>query len=212
MDVSTALSIPGYNLTPFRDMLEDVQTHVVPLDSLAGKHILELGPGRRVDLMRFWINEIHAAQVTGVGKALLFPWTRHKAFINQHVINARLLDFFKKAKVNTYDLIVSRLVFEQHSIDPWILLGCKDYWNQFKQQNFQDFGENYPASIPNLQAVFRKAYKTLKPGGSVVSFIGKRHYSALDRSFLDQLKPATIHEREIGPLSSIVTVIKTKPR
>lgn len=208
MDVSSAIKTSGYNLAPFRDILEDIQTHVGLLDSLAGKHILELGPGRRVDLMRFCTNEIHAAQVTGAGKALLFPWTRHKAFINQQVSNTRLLDFFTKAKPNRYDLIYSRLVFEQHSIDPWVLLRSKDYWNQFKKPNFQDFDENYPASIPNLQSIFRKAYKTLKPGGTIISYIGKRQYSALEQGFLDKLKPKAIHKRNIGTLSSIITVNK----
>ncbi len=212
MDVTTAITTKGYRLEPFHEILTDIETHVGSLDDFKDKHILELGPGRRVDLMRFWVHEIQAAQVTGAGKAMLFPWTRHKTFIDQHITNTRLLDFFQKAKPNRYDLIYSRLVFEQHSIDPWILLGCADYWNQFKKQNFQDFGENYPASVPNLQSIFSKAYKTLKPGGTIVSLIGKRQYSALDRGFLDKLKTDSVHIRDIGSLSRIVTVTKATSR
>ncbi len=208
MDVTTALKLKGYHLDPFGEILSDIQTHAGPLDGLKGKHLLELGPGRRVDLMRFWRDHIHVAGIQGAGKAVVFPWTRHKDFIATHVIQTRLLDYFKQVGSSSFDLIYSRLVFEQHSIDPWVLLGSSDYWRQFRKTNFQDFGENYPASIPNLQAIFRQAYKTLKSGGVIVSFIGKRHYSVLDTSFLNSLKPAAIHERKIGTLSSIVTVVK----
>ena len=208
MDVTTALKLKGYHLDPFGEILSDIQTHGGPLEGLKGKHVLELGPGRRVDLMRFWRDHIQVARIQGAGKAVVFPWTRHKDFIAAHVTQIRLLDYFKRVRSSSFDLIYSRLVFEQHSIDPWVLLGSSDYWRQFRKTNFQDFGENYPASIPNLQAIFRQAYKSLKPGGLIVSFIGKRHYSALDSGFLKKLKPAAVYEREIGDLSSMVSVVK----
>jgi hypothetical protein len=119
------------------------------------------------------------------------------------------LEFFNAQRGGTgYDLIYSRLVMEQHSINPWILLSSQAYRQQFKKRRFADFDASYPGSIPNLQAVFRKAWALLKPGGVIISVIGKREYSALESSFLGGLKPRHTNLQDLGRLSRIVTLSK----
>jgi hypothetical protein len=209
-DVSTLVKEYSlYGLRPFSPILTQILEHFETLDNLADRTVLELGPGNRVELMRFLLEESAIKSIQGVGKSILWPWTRHKAFIHAHVVNARLLDFLAQQKgVASYDLIYSRLVMEQHSIDPLILFSSQAYRQQFKKRRFTDFDASYPGSIANLQAVFRKAWTLLKPGGVIISCIGKRKYSALDRSFLDKLKPRQIHVQDLGRLSRMVTLIK----
>jgi hypothetical protein len=197
-----------YGLRPFSPILTEILTHFETLDDLRDRTVLELGPGNRVELMRFLAQETAVKSIQGAGKSIVWPWTRHKAFIRTHVVNARLLDFLAQQQgAASYDLIYSRLVMEQHSIDPWILFASKAYRQQFKKRRFVDFDESYPASIPNLQAVFRRAWILLKPGGVIISHIGKRKYSALDRSFLDELKPRQIYEQDLGRFSRMVTLL-----
>jgi len=209
-DVSALVSsYPRYRLAPFSPILAEMLKHFETLDNLSGRTVLELGPGNRVELMRFLVQETTVKSIQGVGRSIVWPWTRHKAFIQAHVMNARLLDFFgTQQSVTGYDLIYSRLVMEQHSIDPWILLGSEAYRQQFKKRSFTDFDASYPGAIPNLQAVFCAAWALLKPGGMIISVIGKRKYSALDRSFLDGLKPRHIDVQDLGRLSRIVTLSK----
>ena len=198
----------GYTLVPFAPILQQILAHFELLENLKDKDVLEVGPGTRVDLMRFLRDQVGSCRVVGAGRFVPRPWCRHRRFIREHVRNVRLLDFFAPPLEPTYDLIYSRFVFEQHSIDPWILLTSRAYWAQFKKNDFRDFDQTYPASVPNLQAVFRRAWQTLKPGGLMVSLIGKRKYSALDRHFLEQLKPEDLRIRELGSLSALVSVTR----
>ncbi len=49
---------PNYNLSPYQAILEEMIKHAGSIDGMKGKHLLELGPGTRIDLMRFVSVEI----------------------------------------------------------------------------------------------------------------------------------------------------------
>jgi hypothetical protein len=197
-----------YALTPFIPILQQILSDFGELGNLNGKDVLELGPGARVDLMRYLLDKAELRSIAGAGHSMHRPWSRQRRFIREHVMNVRLLDYFKAPLVPRYDLIYSRFVFEQHSIDPWILLTSRAYWRQFKKKDFHDFDETYPASIPNLRAVFDRAWQVLRAQGLFVALIGKRKYAALDRDFLERYRPRVLNIRDIGRLSQIVTVGK----
>ncbi|MFH1999709.1 MAG: hypothetical protein ABIK28_08515, partial [Planctomycetota bacterium] len=108
----------------------------------------------------------------------------------------------------SYDIIYSRHVMEQHSIDPLILLSSKQYWDQFKNNGFKNLGEEYPSSQPNVQAIFRHAFRIVKPGGILVSQIAKKKNSGLTRDFLKRLHAKKITERDLRRLSSIIAIVK----
>lgn len=210
LDVTSLIKThPAYGLRPFAPILTEILGHFESLENLADRTVLELGPGSRVGLLRFLAQECAVKSIQGVGRSVLWPWTRHQAFMRAHVVNVRLLDFLGSQQQDAgYDLIYSRQVMEQHSIDPWILFGSQAYWQQFKQQKFTDFDASYPGSIPNLQAIFRRAWARLRPGGVIISHIGKRKYSALDRAFLDELKPSDNRAQDLGRFSLMVVVVK----
>lgn len=197
-----------YHLAPYREILTELLEHVGSLDTLKGTRILEIGPGNRVNLMRFLSEEI-GVSIHGIGLAPLWPWTPHRQYIREHITNAYLLDSLPNMEPQSYDIIYSRHVMEQHSIHAGMLLTSRIYWRYIRENRFKYPGEDFPSSLPNIQAIFRHCYRILKPGGIIISQIGRRRYSALDRPFLDSLNPRTISERHLGKISSIVTVIKS---
>ncbi len=198
----------SYALTPFAPILQQILSCFGGLGGLKGKDVLEVGPGTRVDLMRFLHDHAQLRSIEGVGRSVHRPWARQRRFILDNVRNARLLDHFRSASQARYDLVYSRLVFEQHSIDPWILLRSRAYWRQFKKSDFRDFDESYPASIPNLRAVFDRIWRTLRDRGLFVAIIGKRRFSALSRDFLESYRPRTLNIQDQGRLSQVVTLVK----
>ena len=196
-----------YRLAPYREILAELIEHAGPIDLLKNKRILELGPGNRVNLMRF-LSEEMGASVRGIGRAPLWPWKPHSDYIANHVTNAFLLDHLPGIESQSYDIIYSRHVAEQHSIHVAILLTSRIYWRYIRENRFKTPGEDFPSSLPNIHAIFRHCYRILKPGGVIISQIGRRRYSALDRPFLDTFKPRTIAERPLGKMSCMVTFIK----
>ena len=60
----------AYALKPYREILTEMIQHVGPIESLRDKNILEIGPGNRVNLMRFFSEEMGIV-VKGVGRAPL---------------------------------------------------------------------------------------------------------------------------------------------
>jgi hypothetical protein len=200
---------PAYRLSAFREILAEMLKAVGGVEGLADKHILELGPGRRLDLLRFLAAETRAASVRGIGKTPRPPRPRPDGSGNRVVVeNAYLLPSLRGLRPATIDIVYSRYVMEQHSINPWVLLTSRVYWRYFRENRFRRPGEDYPSSKPNLQAVFREACRVLKPGGIIISQMAKKRYSVLDGDFLDSCRLSRSSRRELGKLSLIVTVVK----
>jgi SAM-dependent methyltransferase len=197
-----------YGLEPFRHILGALLGHAGKLDAFEGKRFLELGPGRKVGLLRFLKEETGAAHVRGMGRMRIWPWTGHRAFIRDHVDNTYLLEALPHVSDASFDAVYSRHVMERHSIDPWILLASRRYWSRFKGHGFRNLDRRYPSSRANIQAVFREAFRILKPGGIMVSQIGRRRFSCLDPEFLESFDPEMKDEVLIGPMSSLITVKK----
>lgn len=201
---------PRYGLGPFADILTEVLAHWGTIDALRGIDVLELGPNTRVNMMRFLETGVGVESIQGVGQGVVWPWVPHRDFIRGHVAFCRFLRFFERDTSARFDLIYSRHVMEQHSINPWILLTSAAYRAQFKKKAFADFDESYPSSVPNIQATFKAAWDALRPGGLIISQIGKRKYGCLDDPFLATLdpRPSAVTRRDIGALSAMVTVVK----
>ncbi|MHC4945403.1 MAG: class I SAM-dependent methyltransferase [Planctomycetota bacterium] len=198
----------GYGLESFRHILEALLGHAGSLEAFKDKRFLELGPGTRIGLLRFLKEEAGAEHVQGLGKMMIWPWTGHRAFVRAHVENAYLLDALRPIPSASYDAVYSRRVMEQHSIDPWILISSRRFWGRFKGHGFRKLDQDYPSSQANIQAVFKEAYRILKPGGIMVSEIGRRRFSCLDPGFLERFHPKESMEKPFGKMSSLITVVK----
>ena len=202
------LQFKKYRLQPFKEIIHELLQVYPQLPEIQNISILELGPGTRVNLLRFLAEEIPGAIVRGAGRHVVWPWTPQRGFIGQHVANAFLLPHLKNLPVQSVDIIYSRHVMEQHSIHAGILITSPVYRRYIRDNRFQKPGVDLPSSVPNLQAVFRAAYKALKKNGMIISQIAKAKYGVLDDSFLKKLKAKQVNRRPIGRLSEIVTVIK----
>ncbi|HHJ53616.1 MAG TPA: hypothetical protein ENJ89_10510, partial [Caldithrix abyssi] len=188
----------SYRLKPFRFILDEILGRFGSLDGLRGKRILELGPGGKLQLLTFLIKESPAQVVRGVGR---HAGISGSAVREMYVDNAELLTFLKKLPARSFDLIYSRHVMEAHSINPLVLLGSKAYWRAVRQGTISHPDETFPASVPNLQAIFKQALRVLTPGGVIISQIAKKKYSALTPEFLSTLKIQDAHRKTIGRLS-----------
>ncbi len=202
------LQYKKYGLRPFKEIIHELLQVYPQPTALQNVSVLELGPGTKVNLLRFLAEKNPAATVRGAGRHVVWPWTPQRAFIEQHVANTFLLPHLNDLPARSIDIIYSRHVMEQHSIHAGILITSPVYRRYIRDNRFQKPGIDLPASVPNLQAVFRNAYKALKKNGVIISQIAKSKYGVLDDSFLKKLKAKQVNRRSIGRLSEIVTVIK----
>ena len=123
-------------------------------------------------------------------------------------VHAGSLEGLRGLPSRSFDIADSRHVMELHSIDPRVLLTSRRYWSQFTGRGFRDLGEDYPSSRANIRAVFAEVFRVVRPGGVIVSQIARKKNSCLDAEFVESLGPASIRERPLGRLSSIVTVVR----
>ena len=199
---------PQYKLQGFRPIIAELLQSLGALTNLQDRDILELGPGTNPELLRFLKKEIGPRSVQGVGKTVIYPWTRHKQFIRANIVDQYILDFFNGAGSQSYDLIYSRHVMEQHSIHPWLLLTHKEYRQAIKNNSFNNLSSRYPSSPENIQAIFRECYRCLKPGGIMVALIGKHKYHCFPDDFLKKFSFHGIRASPLGKISCIMTFAK----
>ena len=193
-----------YRLNDFKEILQELLVFAEQFENLKGKHILELGPGTKLNLFNFLKNESGAASVRAAGKTVALQKSQAKTA----AVDSYLLPFIKKQKAKSFDVIYARHVFEKNSIHPLLLITHPAYRRAIMENRFDTPGVDFPSSFENMQAVFKQAYRILKPGGIIISQIAKRKNSVLTDAFLSKLKPAEIRKRELGRFSEIVTVVK----
>jgi ubiquinone/menaquinone biosynthesis C-methylase UbiE len=196
------------SLGKFKEILKELLDIYEDIDRLESKDILELGPGKNLNLLHFLDEKTKAGSVTGVGREPEWLWIKDRKFRENKVVNQFLPGYLKKVPDKCYDIIYSRYFFEKFSINPRILIGSKIYWKYVWQNRFNDQQEDFPASIKNLEAVFKEAVRILKPGGVIISQIAKKYYSILSPEFLKSFKFKKIHRRSLSKISEIVTVIR----
>ena len=206
MPVQLIKKYKKYSLKDFEEIFKELSAHLENVENLKGKTILELGPGTKLNMLNFLQNETDAVCVWAAGKTVSVK----KNVAQGNVADAYLLPFLKKQKAKSVDIIYSRHVFEKNSFHPLLLIKHPAYWNAIKNNTFENPGIDFPSSEENMQAVFRQAWRVLKPGGVIISQIGKRKAGILKERFISQLKPAAseVSRRELGRFSEIVTIVK----
>ncbi len=197
-----------YQLKPFKEIVRYILGHYNSIEELKDKNILELGPGTKINMLRFLSAETQAKTVKGIGRSINWFWLPHKDRRKKLLTNSNLLPALKSMKSKSFDLIYSRHVLEEQSINPFILLGSSVYWKYIKENRFKNPGTDFPASAPNIQAIFKEAFRLLKPGGVIISQIGKESRNPINESFLKKLKAKKIEKRNLGKMSSIYSVVK----
>ncbi len=207
--VEIAKQYRAYRLGPFREIIAEIVKHFNDLEGLQDKNILELGPANKINMLRFLHLETAAESVQGIGRHMDWPWLGHKELRQKLLTNSYLLPALNSKKSKSVDLIYSRYVLEECSINPFILLGNRYYWKAIKENRFKNPDKNFPASTPNIEAIFKETWRLLKPGGIIISEIAKEHNNPLDDAFFEKLKPAQYEKRRLGKISSIYVAVKS---
>ncbi len=198
----------SYHLKKYRFILEELFSHFENLDALKNKSVLELGPGEKINLFRFFKEASGVKTILAVGRMPAGFWNARKYAAHSELKNQFILPFLKSQRKNSFDIIYSRHVLEKNSINPLALLKSKSYWRHIKENRMQNPGKDLPASEANIKAIFKEAYRALKPGGIIITQIAKAKNNVLDDDFLSAYRVKTINIRKLGRLSMIITLVK----
>lgn len=199
---------PKYHLKLFSQILQEIVLYYELPGALRAKTVLELGPGTKMNLLRFFARESGAQSLTGVGRIPEWLWFPGRQEMKNYLKNSYILPFLNKQKSKSVDLIYSRHVMEKHSIHPLLLLKHPAYRKALKEKRLANPGKDFPSSAANIQAIYKETFRLLKPGGLLVAQIGKKKNSVLTDDFIKTLHLSKINVRSIGYLSQIVTMQK----
>lgn len=123
-------------------------------------------------------------------------------------MNAHLLPVLQEKRFDSIDLIYSRHVLEQHSIEARILLKHDGFKEAIRSNQFGDLPETFPASPRNILAVFQECYRILKPGGAIITQIAKKKYGVLTETHLQTFQPEALRIVDIERFSQLITFVK----
>lgn len=198
--------ISYFKLKAYQPILDAINGAYGSTNKLKGLRILELGPGRRLFFLNYLHKLISDVDLQAVGKTWP-PFAQETPF---PVYDSYLFPFLKRQRSNTFDIIFSRHVMEQNAFHPLLLMRHPAYKQAIKENRFKSGSADFPSSAANVEAVFKQAYRALKPGGLLISLIAKRKYAVMDPEKLQSLRPqpARIDSYLIGRLSALTVVQK----
>jgi predicted SAM-dependent methyltransferase len=158
-------------------------------------------------MLRFLQEQARVACVLGIGKSRPSFWRRSTA-AETRVRDEYLLPALRGMSSASIDVIYSRHVLEQHSIEAGVLLKDPEFKRAIKDNRFDDLPETFPASPRNIQAVLKECMRILRPGGAMITQIAKKKYGVLTTEKLQTFQPDKLSHRELGRLSEIWTLVK----
>jgi len=199
---------PGYRLKAFQQIIAELLAIYPTFPELPGLKLLELGPGQNLELLRLLRDQGKAAVVQGIGRSRAAFWKRPQPRNAGLVEDTLILPALQQRAAASVDLIYSRHVLEQHSIEAAILLQDPEFKRTIKDNRFGDLPEAFPAAPRNILAIFGECYRILKPGGVIISQIAKQKYRVLLPEGLQAFKPAKLSFRQLGRFSELSVFIK----
>ncbi len=123
-------------------------------------------------------------------------------------MNAPILPALRTMETESMDLIYSRHVLEQHSIEARILLQHPGFKSAIRNNQFDDLPESFPASRRNIQAVFKECQRILKPSGASIVQVAKKKYGVLSEATLQAYEPRELQVANIGRYSELIMLVK----
>ena len=200
--------LPG-KLKPFKEILEELLQVYPDFPLLPKRRILELGPGRNLNLLIYLKDCSGAESVRGVGRTARAWWRPSPGELELNLVEDQyILPYLQALPTASLDLIYSRHVLEQHSIDARILLRDPVYKAAIASNSFADLPESFPASIRNIGSIFSECYRILKPGGVLITQVARRKFAVLSEAGLRAFAPRNLKFRRLGSRSEISTFVK----
>ncbi len=199
----------GYDLKSFDHILEAISAQFHEFPDLVNRTILELGPGSNTQLLRFLKDQSHSSSIQGIGLTRPTFWKREKQSEDEDIIlQSLILPALQVKDANSHDLIISKHVLEQHSIEAAILLKDPNFKQAIRDNRFSDLPKSFPASVKNIQAIFAECYRILKPGGVIITQVAKKKYRVLIPEGLQAFNPKQLTFKDIGRFSEISIFVK----
>lgn len=191
----------GYkDIKVFRNIIMEMIREHKNIENLKPLTILELGPGKRFNLLKYLKNEIQVKKVKSVGKHFfLFK----KNSLNEDFEDSYILPYLKSLPRNHIDLIYSRFVMERYSIHPFILISSPYYRNLLLKGTKKEVMKDYPSSEENIIECYKQIYLVLKKGGIIITEVSKRWLAGLNDETIKLLKFKRVIDYSTGKFSHI---------
>jgi len=203
----TLKEFKAYHLKLFSEILRETLNHFGSLQALNDCRILELGPGGKRNMLRFFQQEASPKEVRGIGRMPGRLGAKNKDE-NIKLSNTFLLPALRSFKSQSYQLIYSRHVLEEHSINPLVLLSSSVYWRAIKENRIKNPDKYFPSSRANILAVLKEAFRVLKPGGLLLAQVAKDKNCPINEAVMKPLSIRKYRKRKLDRLSALWIISK----
>ncbi len=200
-NIIKSASQKGYkHINDFKNIITEIMREHKSIENLKHLKILELGPGVKLDLIKFLKNEAKVKEANSVGKHLFLL----KRSSSQDCLkDSYILPYLKSLPNNHVDLIYSRFVMERYSIHPLILIFSPYYKNLIFKGAKKEVMKEYPSSGENIIECYKQIFKVLVEGGIIISEVSKKWLAELNDEVIKSLKFKKVIDYPTGKFSHI---------
>ncbi|MBN2534967.1 MAG: hypothetical protein JXB88_18945 [Spirochaetales bacterium] len=155
----------GSSFKPFKHIIREILREHRDFDLLRSRKIIELGPGDNFTLIEY-LSRFAEVEAAGLSHALACK----PGYLKEEYI----YDYLASKKQNSSDLIYSRRLMEEHSLEAPLLLKTDIYKRLLSEGPSDDLWLQYPGSRLYLIRCYKEARRVLKTGGIIISHVGNR--------------------------------------
>jgi len=155
-------------MVDFAPIIAELYTNFGDVSTLSKLNILELGPGRKINLAK----KIGSLELAKQFQCVGLP--KRKTGLGYY-IHRDINEYLSSLKNRSLDLIYSRFVMEENSFHPLALLHSSAFWRMIIKGKKRETLLQLPGSLDYIHSTYELISKKLRPGGVVVSMLVDRY-------------------------------------